>query len=124
MHAIANSYKASFPRPSPRILRATALPVPERLQAGLGEQVREVLAAAPLRDHVSASPTYTWWVERTLALTGAWYEIFPRSEGARRLPTTATNASDRDPGHRAWIARGRRAKVFGSRSSSFREPQT
>src|SRR5690606_17582318 len=69
-------------------LRATALPVPERLQAGLGEQVREVLAAAPLRDHVSASPTYTWWVERTLALTGAWYEIFPRSEGARRDPQT------------------------------------
>ncbi|GAA1177778.1 alpha-1,4-glucan--maltose-1-phosphate maltosyltransferase [Ornithinimicrobium humiphilum] len=69
-------------------LRASALPVPERLSSGLTPEVREILAAAPLRDYVSPSPTYTWWVERKLALTGAWYEIFPRSEGARRDPVT------------------------------------
>src|SRR5690606_9864057 len=31
---------------------------------------------------------YPWWVERPLALTGAWYEIFPRSEGAEVDPDT------------------------------------
>ncbi len=86
-------------------LRSSALPVPERLQAGVSHQVREVLAAAPLRDHVSPGPSYTWWVERPLALTGAWYEIFPRSEGARRDPQTGlwttgtfTTAQERLPG--------------------------
>ncbi|WP_134772520.1 alpha-1,4-glucan--maltose-1-phosphate maltosyltransferase [Ornithinimicrobium flavum] len=69
-------------------LRRSALPVEDRLQAGLSPQVEQILTDAPLRDAVSASPTYTWWVERPLALTGAWYEIFPRSEGARRDPAT------------------------------------
>ena len=69
-------------------LRRSALPAEERLQAGLTPQVERILTEAPLRDAVSASPTYTWWVERKLALTGAWYEIFPRSEGARRDPET------------------------------------
>ncbi len=52
-----------------------------RLAAGTGSEVRRVLAVQPLRDSVSPSATYPWLVERTLALTGAWYEIFPRSEG-------------------------------------------
>ncbi|WP_202863669.1 maltotransferase domain-containing protein [Ornithinimicrobium avium] len=69
-------------------LRSSALDIEERLSAGVSPQVRQVLAAAPLRDMVTASPSYTWWVERPLALTGAWYEIFPRSEGARQDPDT------------------------------------
>ncbi|MFK5582119.1 maltotransferase domain-containing protein [Serinicoccus sp. LYQ131] len=69
-------------------LRASALPAEERLEAGLSEQVQQVLDRTPLRDMVSASPSYTWWVERPLALTGAWYEIFPRSEGAVQDPDT------------------------------------
>ena len=44
--------------------------------------VRRELAERPLRDHVSASPDHPWLVERDRALYGAWYEIFPRSEGA------------------------------------------
>ena len=87
------------------VLRRSALPAEERLLAGISPRVRKVMAAAPLRDAVSASPTYTWWVERPLALTGAWYEIFPRSEGATRDPetglwTTGTfaTAAERLPG--------------------------
>ncbi|KNX39210.1 alpha-1,4-glucan:maltose-1-phosphate maltosyltransferase [Luteipulveratus halotolerans] len=69
-------------------LRDAARPVPERLAAGLSDDVRSLLRAVPLRDLVSPSPTYDWLVERERALTGAWYEIFPRSEGAHRDPTT------------------------------------
>jgi starch synthase (maltosyl-transferring) len=53
-----------------------------RLSAGLADEVRRELAERPLRDHVSPSPSYPWLVERDRALTGAWYEFFPRSEGA------------------------------------------
>ena len=35
----------------------------------------------PLREFVSPSPAYSLLVERERALYGAWYEIFPRSEG-------------------------------------------
>jgi len=56
-----------------------------RLAAATSPEVRDVLGRAPLRDHVTASATYGLRVERPLALAGAWYEMFPRSEGARRL---------------------------------------
>ncbi|WP_151524789.1 maltotransferase domain-containing protein [Serinicoccus kebangsaanensis] len=69
-------------------LRRSALPVDERLHAGTSPQVEAVLERTPLRELVSASPSYTLLVERTLALTGAWYEIFPRSEGATQDPDT------------------------------------
>ncbi|WP_370639690.1 alpha-1,4-glucan--maltose-1-phosphate maltosyltransferase [Allobranchiibius sp. GilTou73] len=55
-----------------------------RLSAGTGADVRRVLAAQPLRESVSPGTTYPWLVERELALTGAWYEIFPRSEGCHQ----------------------------------------
>ena len=54
----------------------------ERLAHALSPQVREALAREPLRDLVSASPDYPLVVDRPLALTGAWYELFPRSHGA------------------------------------------
>ena len=37
---------------------------------------------------MSPTPEYGWLVERERALYGAWYEIFPRSEGATRDPAT------------------------------------
>ncbi|WP_082297805.1 alpha-1,4-glucan--maltose-1-phosphate maltosyltransferase [Microbacterium sp. CGR1] len=39
----------------------------------------------PLMTLRSASATHTLLVERTAAGVGAWYEFFPRSEGAKRL---------------------------------------
>ncbi|WP_434080420.1 alpha-amylase family glycosyl hydrolase [Sanguibacter sp. Z1732] len=59
-----------------------------RLAAGTAPEVVDLLSAAPLRDYVSPSATYTLVVDRPLALAGAWYELFPRSEGARRDPDT------------------------------------
>ena len=63
-------------------LRDTELPAMVRLRAGTDPAVEDELAARPLREDVSASPSYPWLVERQLALSGAWYEFFPRSEGA------------------------------------------
>ncbi|WP_392425644.1 alpha-1,4-glucan--maltose-1-phosphate maltosyltransferase [Barrientosiimonas humi] len=86
-------------------LRDTDLPVDARLGAGLSQELRDLTVRRPLRDVVSASRTYAWLVERERALTGAWYEIFPRSEGAHRDEqtgewTTGTlrTAADRLPG--------------------------
>lgn len=69
---------------------ATALadpgrPALVRLAAATSPEVRDALDRAPLREHVSASATYPLRVERTLALAGSWYAMFPRSEGARQL---------------------------------------
>ncbi|WP_407650368.1 alpha-1,4-glucan--maltose-1-phosphate maltosyltransferase [Cellulomonas edaphi] len=55
----------------------------ERLDVALADRVRDVLARTPLRDLVSPSPSYPLVVDRPLALAGAWYELFPRSHGAR-----------------------------------------
>jgi starch synthase (maltosyl-transferring) len=60
----------------------TTRPAPARLAAAHSPEVLEVLAAHPLRDYVTTSATYPLVVDRPLALAGAWYEIFPRSEGA------------------------------------------
>ncbi|NHC32807.1 alpha-1,4-glucan--maltose-1-phosphate maltosyltransferase [Dermacoccus nishinomiyaensis] len=63
-------------------LRDTSRGDDERLAAGTSAEVKDVLERLPLRDFVSPSRDYPWLVERKLALTGAWYEFFPRSEGA------------------------------------------
>src|SRR5699024_4137985 len=55
----------------------------DRLAAALADDVRDILVVrSPLRDHVSPSADYPLVVSRELALAGAWYEMFPRSEGA------------------------------------------
>lgn len=69
-------------------LRDTDRPAQVRLAAGTGRDVSELLTHRPLRDMVSPSRDFVWWVERTLALAGAWYEIFPRSEGATQDAAT------------------------------------
>src|SRR6266508_4313676 len=51
-----------------------------RVSAALA--VAEVMWRNPVRELVSRSETYRIWVDRPLALYGAWYEFFPRSEGA------------------------------------------
>ncbi|HET7476340.1 MAG TPA: alpha-1,4-glucan--maltose-1-phosphate maltosyltransferase [Dermatophilaceae bacterium] len=69
-------------------LRDADRPAEARLAAGTSGPVQAELAARPLRDYVTPSPTYQWLVERERALYGAWYEIFPRSEGATQDPQT------------------------------------
>ncbi|HEX2705027.1 MAG TPA: alpha-1,4-glucan--maltose-1-phosphate maltosyltransferase [Candidatus Lustribacter sp.] len=97
--------------PDPAVLRhaVTALrdvtrPAMARLRAGTALPVRTYLAARPLREMVSPSPSYRLLVERERALYGAWYEFFPRSEGCHRdkktgrwVSGTLRTAGDRLP---------------------------
>jgi starch synthase (maltosyl-transferring) len=64
-------------------LRDVSRPPETRLAAALSAPVRAALDAHPVRDLVSSSPVYPLVVDRPLALAGAWYEMFPRSVGAR-----------------------------------------
>src|SRR5690606_17147549 len=63
-------------------LRDQSRPAPARLAAGTAPEVQELLAATPVRDAVTPSPTYRLRVDRTRSLFSSWYEFFPRSEGA------------------------------------------
>ncbi len=54
-----------------------------RLSTALTDQVRHTLTKAPLREWVTRSREYPLLVQREKALVSAWYEIFPRSEGAK-----------------------------------------
>ncbi|MCB2413988.1 alpha-1,4-glucan--maltose-1-phosphate maltosyltransferase [Demequina sp. TTPB684] len=59
-----------------------------RLEAALSSKVRQTLTKAPLREWVTASQEYPLFVQREKALVSAWYEIFPRSEGAKHNAKT------------------------------------
>ncbi|MDE0573901.1 alpha-1,4-glucan--maltose-1-phosphate maltosyltransferase [Demequina sp. B12] len=59
-----------------------------RLAPAIADDVREELTERPLREWVSPSREYPLLVQREKALVSAWYEIFPRSEGARLNPRT------------------------------------
>jgi len=63
-------------------LRDHARPPQARLAAGTSAAVRAALAALPVREMVSPSAELPLRVQRERALVGAWYEFFPRSEGA------------------------------------------
>ncbi|MFF1453838.1 maltotransferase domain-containing protein, partial [Streptomyces sp. NPDC058274] len=65
-----------------KALRDDSLPPETRLAAALAPEVDAVLAEHPLRDRLSRSAALPLLVERERALYGAWYEFFPRSEGA------------------------------------------
>jgi len=69
-------------------LRDADRPAQVRLAAGTGREVSELLTHQPLRDMISPSRDFVWCVERKLALAGAWYEMFPRSEGATQDAAT------------------------------------
>lgn len=79
---------AAVLRDAVKALRDTRRPGPARLQAALDPAVRAELHERPLRDHVTPSRDLALLVERERALYGAWYEIFPRSEGAVQDPET------------------------------------
>jgi starch synthase (maltosyl-transferring) len=67
-------------------LRNPAIPPWDRLAAAEDEEILAILAAYPLRELVTQSPSYPLVVHRQRALYGAWYEFFPRSEGVRIDP--------------------------------------
>lgn len=63
-------------------LRDTSRPPRDRLHPAIGPEAAALFHDRPLREFVTVSPDHTMIVHRRLALAGAWYEIFPRSEGA------------------------------------------
>ncbi|AYY12364.1 alpha-1,4-glucan--maltose-1-phosphate maltosyltransferase [Actinobacteria bacterium YIM 96077] len=71
-------------RTAARAVRDTSRPPEVRLASALDSTVLQILAADPLRDHVTEAGPFPLLVERERALYGAWYEFFPRSEGAVR----------------------------------------
>ncbi len=70
-------------------MRAPALPAPVRLAAAIDPAVHVLMQSRPLREQVTISGPWPLRVQRRRALVGAWYEFFPRSEGARLDPPTS-----------------------------------
>jgi len=68
----------------------------DRLAAGTSPEVTAALADFPLRELLTSTADFPLVVHRQRALYGAWYEFFPRSEGAevdparRRKPKSGT----------------------------------
>ncbi|WP_019149153.1 alpha-1,4-glucan--maltose-1-phosphate maltosyltransferase [Timonella senegalensis] len=72
-----------------KVLGDTTRSAQERLSAASAPDVAHILRYEhPVRDYVTPSATYPLFVSRTRALFASWYEIFPRSEGAKQDPTT------------------------------------
>jgi starch synthase (maltosyl-transferring) len=93
---------AKTPRPAPArralIDAATALrdetrPVEARFAAAESPEVVAALRSAPLREYLTTSERLPLQVDRERALFSSWYEFFPRSEGARKDPTTGVTKS-------------------------------
>jgi starch synthase (maltosyl-transferring) len=84
-------------------LRDTGVAPADRLAAALAAEVTAALERHPLRELLSACRPLPLMVERERALFGSWYELFPRSEGAKvsrtRPPVTGTlrTAAERLP---------------------------
>ena len=67
-----------------------------RFSIASSSQVREYLHRSPLRRLVTRSERFPLQVDRDRALIGAWYEFFPRSEGATpNSPGTFLTATSR-----------------------------
>ncbi|WP_061961806.1 alpha-1,4-glucan--maltose-1-phosphate maltosyltransferase [Demequina flava] len=64
-------------------LKNVKLPPERRLAPAISDDVKEELTERPLREWVTPSREYPLLVQREKALVSAWYEIFPRSEGAK-----------------------------------------
>jgi starch synthase (maltosyl-transferring) len=61
-------------------LRDNLRSLPERTSPAL--ELVELLWEYPVRDLVTTGPARQLWADRQRALFSAWYELFPRSEGA------------------------------------------
>ena len=80
-------------------VRNDALPPVVRYAATQDDAVAQALIAFPLREGITTSGPWPLMVERRRALVGAWYEFFPRSEGATaRKSGTFASAAKRLPG--------------------------
>ncbi|WP_181792792.1 alpha-1,4-glucan--maltose-1-phosphate maltosyltransferase [Streptomyces sp. WELS2] len=64
-------------------LRRDGALIGERVAPALSEPVLRLMAERPVKRLRSPGRTYELWVDRERALSGAWYEFFPRSTGGR-----------------------------------------
>jgi starch synthase (maltosyl-transferring) len=71
---------------SAKAVADTRRPTDERLAAALDARIVGILRDRPVVSLPTLSPTRSVLVERTRAGVGSWYEFFPRSEGAKKLP--------------------------------------
>ncbi|MGI8426742.1 MAG: maltotransferase domain-containing protein [Actinomycetota bacterium] len=62
-------------------VRNLSLPIEARVATLTDEGIAAVFGRIPERSDLSVSPVFKLWVDRERARTGAWYELFPRSEG-------------------------------------------
>ena len=77
-----------------------SLPASVRFAAATDRAIDEIMHSHPLRHSPTTSGSWPLRVERKRALVGAWYEFFPRSEGATLNPPrsgTFTSAASRLP---------------------------
>ena len=82
---VAPEYAADLLRESALALRDDRRPAGARLAVCLAPDVTDLIGRSPLREHASQSGPWPVRVERHRAACGAWYEFFPRSEGAQPL---------------------------------------
>ena len=67
-------------------MRDRSRPPLERFAGSEDPAIAQIVARWPLRELVTRSKALTVQVDRERALYGAWYEFFPRSEGAQVDP--------------------------------------
>ena len=72
--------------------------------------LEDLLWHNPVRQQVTTTRSYAIWVDRKRALYSAWYEFFPRSEGAEIGPDatpvkhgTFATATERIPAVALWV---------------------
>jgi starch synthase (maltosyl-transferring) len=72
----------------------------QRLAPALSDVIATIMAGPDDADDLTTAPPNGLWVDRERALVGAWYELFPRSEGGfrgvaeKRLPAVAKMGFD------------------------------
>jgi len=71
---------------SAKIVADTARSTDDRLAAALDPRIVGILRDRPVVSLPTLSAARSVRVERTRAGVGSWYEFFPRSEGAKKLP--------------------------------------
>ncbi|MGW1104363.1 alpha-1,4-glucan--maltose-1-phosphate maltosyltransferase [Streptomyces sp. NPDC002540] len=103
-------------------LRDESRPAAARLAAALAPEARAALTRHPLRELVTASPPLPLVVERRRALFGSWYELFPRSEGARVEPAGRAAAAGKGRAGKAAAARPERIVSGTFRTAAERLP--
>ncbi|MFJ1898113.1 alpha-1,4-glucan--maltose-1-phosphate maltosyltransferase [Streptomyces sp. NPDC088115] len=98
-------------------LRDTSRPAAARLAAALTPEAAAALDRHPLRELVTASRPLPLVVERRRALYGSWYEMFPRSEGARTEPAVPAKPAGKGRSAKARAAAAQPPRIV---SGTFR----